>query len=238
MRNFRQTNQEPIPFTAPSGGVVSGRPVIIGDFVVVPQVTADEGEVFAGLIEGVFVFTKASGFAATAGAVAYHDFGSDHRMESSGVPIGRYAAAAASGDTTAKVMLLPELNALEQGPQEFQFALRPPNGVAATVVFDWTAPAAGELDSVDARTNARPSSSSGTVQETITNLTGSVAMLAATLDLETGITNDTTLAMGLHGTQANKQFAAGDVLRFAIAASNADVVAGGGISHRVKWHRI
>jgi len=238
MKNKRQEASEPITFVAPSGGVVSGVPVVVSPFVVVPATTADADESFAGCIEGVFVLTKATGFAPAAGAVAYFDFATDKRLESTGVPIGRYLEAALTGDTTAIVILTPELSLAALASQELQFNLRPANGVAATVVYDWIAPADGEFESIDLRTNARPSSSAGTVLETVTNLTGTLNVLtAASVDLESDITNGTTLGLTLSATAANKKFAAGDVIRFAQATNNSDAVAGGGIQHLVKWHR-
>lgn len=237
--SFRQMSDEPVDFIAPTGGVVSKRPVIIGGICVIPQTTVAEGEKFAGVVGQIHVFKKATGFTASVGDPAYVDAATDYRIESAGTYVGRFLVDAGSDDTTAKIWLTPEAALSLKDGQEFQFNLRPSNGVAATVVHDWTAPAAGELDSIDLRTNARPSSSSGTVLETVTNLTGTVNMLTPTnIDLKADITNNTTLTPTLSATAANKRFAAGDVIRFAIAANNADVVAGGGISHRVKWHRI
>lgn len=223
---------------APSGGVTSKVPVRIGSFVVVPSTTAAVGETFAGQADGIFPIGKATGFAPAFGDVAYFDFVTDKVLKSSGFPIGRYVKAAGSSATRACVMLTPDLTASLLASQELQFNLRPANGVATTVVFDWIAPADGEFESIDQRTNARPSSSLGTVVETITNLTGSLNVLTATnVNLESDITNDTTLSLTLSATAANKKFAAGDVIRFAQTTSNADVVAGGGIQHLVKWHR-
>lgn len=235
MSNFRQEGHAPLKFTAPAGGVTVDVPVIIGGWVVIPQDTVDAGETFSGCITGVWNLPKASGFAPAAGDIAYFDFGSDSRLESTGTPIGKYTAARVSGDLFADVLLTPEAF----GPLEFQFVLKPEHGVAASVDFDWTAPAAGEFDEIQMHTGARPSSSLGTVVETVTNLTGTLNVLSATnVDLEAGITNDTKLTPTLSGTAANKRFAAGDVIRFRQTSGNADVVAGSGITHRVRWHRI
>lgn len=235
MSNFRQEGHAPIKFTAPTGGVTVDVPVIIGGWVVIPQDTVAVGETFSGCITGVWVLPKASGFAPSAGDIAYFDFGSDSRLESAATPIGKYTRAAASGDLFAEVLLTPEAF----GPLEFQFALKPEHNVATSVDFDWTAPAAGEFDEIQMHTGARPSSSAGTVVETVTNLTGTLNVLSGTnVNLEADITNDTKLAPALSGTAANKRFAAGDVIRFRQTANNADVVAGAGISHRVRWHRI
>ncbi len=110
MKVFRAELCEPIDFVAPAGGVVSGRPLLIGPFVVVPQASASAGAVFAGLIEGKVALTKQSGFVPVAGQPAYFDFVTDNRLEASGTQIGIYAprddgAAYVSGDTLANVLI-------------------------------------------------------------------------------------------------------------------------------------
>lgn len=224
---------------APSGGVTVGIPVIIGgQLVVVPSTTETVGKTFAGQLDGIFAIKKATGFAPAVGDIAYFDFAGDKRLESTGVPIGRYVEAALSAATRAIVLLCPELSMAALGVQDLDFNLRPPQGVAATVVYDFIAPCAGEAVSLDLRTNARPSSASGTVLETVTNLTGTVNLLTATnIDLESDITNGTTLTPTLSATPANLKWAAGDIIRFAIASNNSDVVCGGGIQHKFKWRR-
>lgn len=53
MKNFIQEGRS-LDLTAPVGGVVAGKPVKIGAYVVIPSTTAAEGEKFAGDVEGVF----------------------------------------------------------------------------------------------------------------------------------------------------------------------------------------
>lgn len=52
MKNFIQIG-DTIDFVAPSGGVTSGVPLIIGSFFIVPVATKLESETFAGVVEGV-----------------------------------------------------------------------------------------------------------------------------------------------------------------------------------------
>lgn len=230
-----------IDCTAPSGGVTVGVPVIIGAcLVVVPSASAAAGAKFAGQLDGIFPIKKATGFSLAVGDIVYFDFTTDKRVESSSalIPIGRCIEAAGSSATRVIVLLTPELSMAALAVQTLDFNLRPSSGVAATVVYDFIAPCAGEAVSLDERTNARPSSSAGTVLETVTNLTGTVNILNATnIDLEADITNGTTLSATLSATPANLKWAAGDIIRFAIEANNNDVVAGGGIQHQFKWRR-
>lgn len=63
-------------FTAPSGGVTDGTPLLIGALLVIPQATAVEGARFAGAVEGVFdcaAATHASTQAWTEGQLLYWD---------------------------------------------------------------------------------------------------------------------------------------------------------------------
>jgi predicted RecA/RadA family phage recombinase len=243
MPTFRQEIDEPINLVAPTGGVTSEVPVIIGPFVVLPQISADAGDHFPGLISGVANLEKATGFVPEVGGTAYFDFGVQKRLESTGTPIGVYVdndnqVAYASGDTRANVAF-GFGRGVGVALEEFQFNLRPANGVATSVDFDWCAPTAGQFDEIQLHTGARPSSSAGTVLETVTNLTGTLNVLTATnVDLEADITNGTKLTPTLSATAANKQFAAGDIIRFRITTNHADAVANAGISHRVRWHPI
>lgn len=230
-----------IDCVAPSGGVTVGVPVIIGGcLVVVPSASVAAGATFAGQLDGIFAIKKASGFSLAVGDIVYFDFTTDKRIESSSalIPIGRCIEAAGSSATRAIVLLCPELSMAALATQVLDFNLRPPTVAVATVIYDFIAPCAGEAVSLDLRTNARPTSASGGVVETVTNLTGTVNLLSATnINLESDITNGTTLSATLSATPANLRWAAGDIIRFAIASDNADVVAGGGIQHQFKWRR-
>lgn len=90
---------EILTFTAPSGGVTSGVPVAIGSLVVVPQVTAAEGESFSAIAEGVVQVTKVGSQAWTEGLAVFWDAG-DTRFTATaadGVPAGVATAAVGSG---------------------------------------------------------------------------------------------------------------------------------------------
>ena len=72
MQNFSQEG-EVVTFTAPSGGVVTGAPYLIGSLVVVALVTAAETVSFSGLVRGVVSYTKTGSQAWTEGAKIYLD---------------------------------------------------------------------------------------------------------------------------------------------------------------------
>lgn len=57
MKNFLQPGNI-LDLIAPSGGVVSGVPVLIGSILAVPVASVAQGEVFAGAVEGVFTLPK------------------------------------------------------------------------------------------------------------------------------------------------------------------------------------
>lgn len=59
-KNFYQDG-EVLDLIAPAGGVKSGDPVRIGDINAVALVDAEEGEVFAGRVTGVFWLPAADG---------------------------------------------------------------------------------------------------------------------------------------------------------------------------------
>lgn len=98
-----------VPFTAPSGGVVSGVGLMIGAFFVIPAVDADETERFEGHLEGEWNLPKASADVVTEGAPAYFDEGNsvvtiDDNSGANGL-IGAFTEARGNGDTEAHVRL-------------------------------------------------------------------------------------------------------------------------------------
>ena len=108
MNNFLQPG-DVIEFTAPTGGVVSGTPVEIGQLLVIPGVTAAVGVKFSGTTSGVFSITKIGTQAWTEGQLVYWDDGNT-RFTSvatgsllAGVAVE--AVAGGAGDTTGKVRL-------------------------------------------------------------------------------------------------------------------------------------
>lgn len=60
-------------FTAPSGGVVAGTGVLIGNLLVIPQTSAAQGLPFDGYADGVVTHAKAGSQAWTEGAIVYWD---------------------------------------------------------------------------------------------------------------------------------------------------------------------
>jgi predicted RecA/RadA family phage recombinase len=70
MKNYVQRG-DVLDFVAPSGGVVSGTPVKIGRFFVIPATTNLVGETFSGAIEGVFDLPKVAAEPWTAGLMVW-----------------------------------------------------------------------------------------------------------------------------------------------------------------------
>jgi len=108
MKNFVQPG-ESIEFTAPSGGVVSGRGTKIGDLVVIATVTAAEGARFNGLTEGVISHAKAPSQAWAEGDRLYWDEGNKRFTKTAGGnTFAGYSCgivAGGAGDTTGVVLL-------------------------------------------------------------------------------------------------------------------------------------
>lgn len=67
-----------LEFTAPTGGVVSGTPVKIGQLLVMPLVTAAQTLPFNGQVDGVWTITKVGSQAWTEGALVYWDDGNSY----------------------------------------------------------------------------------------------------------------------------------------------------------------
>ena len=108
MRTFVQPG-ESVEFTAPSGGVVSGVGVQIGQFFVIATVTAAEGARFNGLCEGVVTHAKPGSQAWAEGAAIFWDEGAKlmTTVSAGNLQIGVAAAAVGSGvsETTGTVRL-------------------------------------------------------------------------------------------------------------------------------------
>lgn len=106
MKNFIQAG-DTLPFTAPSGGVVSGGGYIIGDLFVVATITAAQGAAFAGKTTGVFEFAKVSAQAWAEGVKVYWDAGNSRftTVASGSRLVGTAAAAAANPSSVGRVRL-------------------------------------------------------------------------------------------------------------------------------------
>lgn len=106
MKNFIQRGID-VDIVVPSGGIVSGRPVVIGSLIGVAAVTADEGDVAVISTEGVFELPKVSAQAWTLGAKIYWD-GTNNlatTTTTSNTLIGIAVAAAANPSDTGRVKL-------------------------------------------------------------------------------------------------------------------------------------
>lgn len=108
MKTFRQ-HGDTVDFVAPSGGVTSGVPVVIGTAFAIPVADAAEGETFAGCMVGVHELPKKTGAGSNfnAGALAYWDAGNGRLTptDAEGVLVGLFPNAGATGDVTAYVRL-------------------------------------------------------------------------------------------------------------------------------------
>lgn len=106
MDNFLQPGDS-VEFTAPSGGVTAGTPVLIGQLLVVPATTASQTNKFVGKTTGVFSVTKVGSQAWTEGAIVYWDAANDRftTVATGNFRAGVAVEAVASGanDTTGKV---------------------------------------------------------------------------------------------------------------------------------------
>jgi predicted RecA/RadA family phage recombinase len=108
MKNFVQPG-EIITFTAPTGGVTSGVPLLIGGVLVVPLVTAAQTVAFDGLVIGVCSYTKTASQAWSEGqAIFWNTSTSKFDSDGSTGPFVGYATVAVgsgAGETTGVVRL-------------------------------------------------------------------------------------------------------------------------------------
>lgn len=106
MKNYLQSG-ESVEFTAPTGGVTSGIPVLIGARLVVPAFDAVAGARFVGNTEGVFTIAKTTGETWSEGQGAFWDAANAKISTdpSVGLPVGAITVAALSDDTTGIVHL-------------------------------------------------------------------------------------------------------------------------------------
>ena len=130
-----------IPLTAPSGGVVSGAPVLIGGIFVVPTFTAAVGVTFSAKVTGVVTINKTSAQAWTEGQKIYWDDGNSRADSNStlGPLIGVSAAVAANPSGTAKVRLNGTAPDIAEGPQGAIVSLTSAFGTGDDTVADVTA---------------------------------------------------------------------------------------------------
>jgi len=105
MKNYIQ-KAGTITLTAPSGGVVSGQGVAVGDFFVVASGDAAQGEEFEGALCGAFEVTKPTGVTFSQGDRLFFD-GSDLVGTDGGsdVDAGRVLVDAGSAATSVILVL-------------------------------------------------------------------------------------------------------------------------------------
>jgi predicted RecA/RadA family phage recombinase len=106
MKTFVQ-EADVLTFTAPTGGVVAGTGVKIGDILVIPTISAAQTELFTGQRVGVVEHAKLSAQAWTEGQQVNWD---DTNKRFTTVTTGNFkagvaAAAAANPTATGKVLL-------------------------------------------------------------------------------------------------------------------------------------
>lgn len=107
MKNFIKPG-DVLTFTAPGGGVVSGTAYLIGSLLVVAAITAAAGAPFEGMRVGEFTLPKATGSAWTEGQLLYWDTANNNLVVAASATarrVGVAVVAAASGDTSGKVLL-------------------------------------------------------------------------------------------------------------------------------------
>ena len=107
MKNFEQ-NGDVLDIIAPAGGMVSGKPVIVGSLASMAMVTAAEGQPGTVSTRGVFTYAKKAGDAVTLGAKLYYDAANDVlTVTAAGAKaIGLAASPAVAGSSTASFMLV------------------------------------------------------------------------------------------------------------------------------------
>lgn len=106
MKNFVQPGHV-IDVIAPTGGVVSGVPFLLGVILCVPQMTAAQTELVACAVNGVFDLPKATGVTPAAGGLAYWDDTAKKvtTASASNTLVGWFVNAGLTGDTTIWVKL-------------------------------------------------------------------------------------------------------------------------------------
>lgn len=108
MKNFLQPGGT-LDLIAPSGGVVSGAPVLIGSILAVPVANAAQTLVFAGAVEGVFELAKLTANTWVAGdKVNWNDSNKEFQLATSDLDnAATVVEAASSSVSVGKVRLTP-----------------------------------------------------------------------------------------------------------------------------------
>lgn len=105
MKNFIQKG-EALELTAPVGGVESGKVYKIGDIIVVAAVSAEAGQPFQGVHEGVFQFNKGA-LVVTEGLAVDWDIATSSIVATTtgDFALGYVTKAAGAGVAVAEVLL-------------------------------------------------------------------------------------------------------------------------------------
>lgn len=235
MNNYIQSG-DILTVTAPAN-VVSGQLIKVGGIIGVCASDADSGDSVEVQTKGCFRLTKATGFIPAAGGVAFFDFGSDNRLEADGEPIGLYTHAALTGDTAARVWLNPEFAQAAVHRETVSIYLSPGSATVKTAGF--VAPFDGKIKALEYFTDAKPTSSAGTVLLVARNAAvgpDNTLLSAANFDLE-NMTEDALTALTLTSTAADLALDKGEMAEFVVTPNNSDLVAGTGIHIRVTFER-
>lgn len=106
MKNYIQPGAD-IDITVPSGGVVSGKLVVIGSLIGVSNVTAAEGEKASIKTEGVFEYAKTSALAIAVGDKLYFDATNNvlNKTASGNTLVGIAVTAAANPSASVRFKL-------------------------------------------------------------------------------------------------------------------------------------
>lgn len=96
-----------ITFTAPTGGVTSGTPVVIGTLFAIPATDAAEGEEFEGAVERAWTLPKVPANTTTIGQAAYWNATAGQATTTVGSNrlIGAFIEVTGNGDAEVAVRL-------------------------------------------------------------------------------------------------------------------------------------
>lgn len=98
-----------LEFTAPTGGVTKGVPVLIGAAIVIPEDTVAQTLPFRGALVGVHSVPKVGSQAWSVGDIVYLDSGNSRFTKTSAggyrAGVAVEAVGAGAGETTGKVRL-------------------------------------------------------------------------------------------------------------------------------------
>jgi predicted RecA/RadA family phage recombinase len=110
MKNFVQDGCV-VTLTAPSGGVTSGKGVKVGSIIAIAATTQAAAASFEGAVTGVFDVDKATGAAWAEGDLLYWDDTAKNftKTSTSNTKSGYAVSAAASGDATGRMRLVPSI---------------------------------------------------------------------------------------------------------------------------------